>query len=189
MSCDIRFAAADAKLTTSFARLGLVAEHGVAWLLPRLVGDAHARDLLLSGRTVTGAEAAAMGLVNRAVTGPDTLAEALANARLLVESGCPASWAAIKRRSPAAGELTLRAAYEQAADLMEPALSRLTIAKACWPSASAARPGSRRCLRPVGNISVARVHDRIDRDHLSAPSWGTVLNLVAIYSKMDKNEC
>ena len=122
LSCDLRFAAADAKLTTSFARLGLVAEHGVAWLLPRLVGDAHARDLLLSGRTVTGAEAAAMGLVNRAVTGPDTLAEALAYARLLVETGCPASWAAIKRQLLAADDLTLPAAYEQAADLMEPAL-------------------------------------------------------------------
>ena len=48
MSCDIRFAAADAELTTSFARLGLVAEHRIAWLLPRLVGGARARDLLLS---------------------------------------------------------------------------------------------------------------------------------------------
>jgi enoyl-CoA hydratase/carnithine racemase len=62
VSCDIRFAAADAKLTTSFARLGLVAEHGFAWLLPRLVGGTRARDLLLSGRTVTGAEAESMGL-------------------------------------------------------------------------------------------------------------------------------
>jgi enoyl-CoA hydratase/carnithine racemase len=111
MSCDIRFAAADAKLTTSFARLGLVAEHGVAWLLPRL-----------SGRTVTGAEAESMGLVNRAVPGPGTLAEALAYARMLVESGCPASWAAIKRQLLDADHLTLPEAYEQAADLMEPAL-------------------------------------------------------------------
>ena len=122
MSCDIRFAAADAKLTTSFARLGLVAEHGVAWLLPRLVGGARARDLLLSGRTVTGAEAESMGLVNRAVTGPGTLAEALTYARMLVESGCPASWAAIKRQLLDADHLTLPETYEQAADLMEPAL-------------------------------------------------------------------
>ena len=123
VSCDIRFAAADAKLTTSFARLGLVAEHGVAWLLPRLVGGARARDLLLSGRTVTGAEAESIGLVNRAVTGPGTLAEALAYARMLVESGCPASWAAIKRQLLDADHLTLLEAYEQAADLMEPALA------------------------------------------------------------------
>ena len=67
--CDIRIAAADAKLTTAFARLGLVAEHGAAWLLPRIVGRAHAADLLLSGRTITGAEAEAIGLVNRAVEG------------------------------------------------------------------------------------------------------------------------
>jgi enoyl-CoA hydratase/carnithine racemase len=123
VSCDIRFAAADAKLTTSFARLGLVAEHGVAWLLPRLVGSTRARDLLLSGRTVTGAEAESMGLVNRAVTAPGTaVAEALAYARMLVESGCPASWAAIKRQLLDADYLTLPEAYEQAADLMEPAL-------------------------------------------------------------------
>src|SRR3712207_2100776 len=44
--CDIRFAAADAKITTAFARRGLVAEHGMPWLLPRLVGHAHALDLL-----------------------------------------------------------------------------------------------------------------------------------------------
>jgi enoyl-CoA hydratase/carnithine racemase len=123
VSCDIRFAAADAKLTTAFARLGLVAEHGVAWLLPRLVGSARARDLLLSGRTVTGAEAESMGLVNRAVAGPGTLAEALAYARMLGESGCPASWAAIKRQLLDADRLTLQEAYEQAADLMEPALA------------------------------------------------------------------
>jgi enoyl-CoA hydratase/carnithine racemase len=122
VSCDIRFVAADAKLTTSFARLGLVAEHGVAWLLPRLVGGAAARDLLLSGRTVTGTEAASMGLVNRAVAGPDTLAEALNYARMLVQSAAPASWAAIKRQLLDAEQLTLPAAYEQAASLMEPAL-------------------------------------------------------------------
>jgi enoyl-CoA hydratase/carnithine racemase len=122
LSCDIRFAAADTKLTTSFARLGLVAEHGVAWLLPRLVGGAAARDLLLSGRTVTGTEAAAMGLVNRAVEGPGTLAEALSYARMLVQSGAPASWAAIKRQLLDAETQTLPTAYEQAASLMEPAL-------------------------------------------------------------------
>lgn len=64
-----------------------------------------------------------MGLVNRAITGPGTLAEALAYARMLVESGCPASWAAIKRQLLDADHLTLPEAYEQAADLMEPALA------------------------------------------------------------------
>ena len=54
LMCDLRFAAEDAKLTTAFARRGLVAEHGISWILPRLVGPARALDLLLSGRVVLG---------------------------------------------------------------------------------------------------------------------------------------
>ena len=68
--------APQAKFTTAFARRGLVAEHGISWLLPRLVGPAHALDLLLSARVVLGREAAELGLVNRAVDG-DVLDEAL----------------------------------------------------------------------------------------------------------------
>ncbi len=105
MWCDIRIAAADAKLTTAFARLGLVAEHGAAWLIPRLVGRSRAADLLLSGRAVTGAEAAAMGLVNRAVEGGQTLPEALSYARDLVRTGAPGELAddqaAARRSRPA----------------------------------------------------------------------------------------
>jgi len=65
LMCDVRFAAEGAKLTTSFARRGLVAEHGISWILPRLVGPANALDLLLSGRLVFAEEAQALGLVNR----------------------------------------------------------------------------------------------------------------------------
>src|SRR5206468_5110582 len=72
LMCDIRFAAEDAKITTAFARRGLVAEHGISWLLPRLIGPARALDLLLSGRVVLGAEAARIGLANRALA-PDAL--------------------------------------------------------------------------------------------------------------------
>jgi enoyl-CoA hydratase/carnithine racemase len=61
--CDIRFMAAGAKLTTSFARRGLIAEHGISWLLPRLIGPMNALDLLYSARTVEAEEAASMGLV------------------------------------------------------------------------------------------------------------------------------
>jgi enoyl-CoA hydratase/carnithine racemase len=55
--CDVRFAAADAKLTTAAPKLGLPAEYGLSWVLPRLVGLTAAADLLLSGRTITCAEA------------------------------------------------------------------------------------------------------------------------------------
>lgn len=121
--CDVRISAVDAKFTTAFARLGLVAEHGVAWLLPRIVGRAHAADLLLSGRTITGAEAEAIGLVNRAVEGAETLSEAMAYARELVNSGAPASWGTIKRQLIDADQLSLDNAYEQATALMVPALA------------------------------------------------------------------
>src|SRR3954447_10901770 len=62
---DLRFAAAGAKLTTSFSRLGLPAEHGLSWVLPRLIGPTRAADLLLSSRVFLAEEAEAMGLVNR----------------------------------------------------------------------------------------------------------------------------
>ncbi len=62
--CDLRLMADNAKLTTAFARRGLIAEHGISWLLPRLVGPMHALDLLLSARTVAAAEAAQMGLAD-----------------------------------------------------------------------------------------------------------------------------
>ncbi len=66
---DVRFAAAGAKFTTSFARRGLVAEYGISWILPRLVGWGAAIDLLLSGRTFLAEEALELGLVKEVVPG------------------------------------------------------------------------------------------------------------------------
>jgi enoyl-CoA hydratase/carnithine racemase len=63
--CDLRFAAQGAKLGTAFARRGLIAEHGISWTLPRLVGHSNALDLLMSGRMIDAEEALRMGLVNR----------------------------------------------------------------------------------------------------------------------------
>jgi enoyl-CoA hydratase/carnithine racemase len=62
--CDLRFASEEARFSTSFARRGLIAEHGISWLLPRIVGPANAMDLLFSARLVDAAEAQRMGLVN-----------------------------------------------------------------------------------------------------------------------------
>lgn len=60
--CDLRFLATGAKITTAFARRGLIAEYGSAWMLPRLIGPMNALDLLLSGRTLLAEDAAGMGL-------------------------------------------------------------------------------------------------------------------------------
>ena len=96
--CDIRFAADTAVFATSFARRGLVAEHGISWMLPRIVGHANALDLLLSGRKVQAAEAHAMGLVNR-IYPPERLAgETYAYARDLADNVSPRSMAVIKRQ-------------------------------------------------------------------------------------------
>jgi enoyl-CoA hydratase/carnithine racemase len=98
LMCDIRFAAADAKFTTAFARRGLVAEHGIGWILPRLVGPARALDLLLSARVILGEEAAQLGLVNRAVPREELMERAVAYARELAEQCSPASMATMKRQ-------------------------------------------------------------------------------------------
>jgi enoyl-CoA hydratase/carnithine racemase len=98
LMCDVRFAAAEAKITTAFARRGLVAEHGISWVLPRLIGPARALDLLLSGRVVLGEEAAALGLVNRALPSDRVLEETLDYARELATHSSPASMAAMKRQ-------------------------------------------------------------------------------------------
>src|ERR1700687_423213 len=52
LMADIRFAASGAKFTTAFARRGLIAEHGISWVLPKLAGAANALDLLMPGRVV-----------------------------------------------------------------------------------------------------------------------------------------
>jgi enoyl-CoA hydratase/carnithine racemase len=118
LMCDVRFAAEDAKLTTAFARRGLVAEHGISWVLPRLVGPARALDLLLSGRVVLGREAAAMGLVNAAMARETVVEQALAYARDLAVNCSPASMATMKRQVYAALEQPLPDALAEADRLM-----------------------------------------------------------------------
>ena len=98
LMCDLRFAAEDAKMTTAFSRRGLVAEHGISWILPRLIGPARALDLLLSGRVVLGEEAAALGLVNRVLPAEALLEQTLAYARELAVQCSPASMATMKRQ-------------------------------------------------------------------------------------------
>ena len=91
--CDVRFAAAGAKLTTSSGRLGLPAEYGLSWVLPRLVGLGHAADLLLSSRVVLAEEAAEIGLVNRVLPPDELLAFTLDYAGRLATEVSPAATA------------------------------------------------------------------------------------------------
>jgi len=77
LACDLRYAAQDAKLAVPFTSLGMHAGMATTYLLPEVAGLAVAREMLLTGRVVTGAEAAGLGLVNQAFPREDVLAEAL----------------------------------------------------------------------------------------------------------------
>jgi enoyl-CoA hydratase/carnithine racemase len=97
--CDLRFGAAPAKLTTAAPKLGLPAEYGMSWVLPRLVGIARAADLLLSGRIVTVAETADWGLWNGVLDdGGAALNAALAYAQLLATSVGPQAVSVTKQQ-------------------------------------------------------------------------------------------
>lgn len=94
---DMRFASDKAVFTTAFARRGLIAEHGISWLLPRLVGMAHAADLLYSARTVRAPEALAMGLVSRVIEHEQFMNEVTNYARMLATEVSPRSMREMKR--------------------------------------------------------------------------------------------
>lgn len=95
---DLRFANQDAKFTTAFSQRGLIAEHGIAWLLPRLVGEAHALDLLFTARVLKGAEAERVGLVNRALPANELLPHVMDTAKHLSTQVSPRSLAIMKRQ-------------------------------------------------------------------------------------------
>ena len=94
---DVRFAAAGAKWAPAMARLGLPAEHGISWILPRIIGYARAAEWLLSSRVVLSEEAQAMGLVH-AVHPEAVLPATLAYARTLVDEAALSSLRTIKRQ-------------------------------------------------------------------------------------------
>ncbi|WP_300018741.1 enoyl-CoA hydratase-related protein [Pseudonocardia sp.] len=93
--CHVRFAADTARFSTAFARRGLVAEYGIAWTLPRLVGVENALDLLLSARVFDGREARELGLVSRVLPRDDVLTAAQTYAADLAVHCAPRAMAVI----------------------------------------------------------------------------------------------
>jgi enoyl-CoA hydratase/carnithine racemase len=96
--CDIRFASSTAKFGTAFAQRGLIAEHGIAWILPRIVGLENAMDLLFTARIIEAEEALSMGLVSRVVAPDDLLVAARAYASQLATLSSPRSIRIMKRQ-------------------------------------------------------------------------------------------
>jgi enoyl-CoA hydratase/carnithine racemase len=116
---DLRFAADSAVFTTAFAQRGLIAEHGVSWLLPRIVGLPAAMDLLCSARKFRAPEALALGLVSRVIPDDKLMAETRAYARLMADTVSPRSVAVMKRQIWEAEFQTLAEATVQANHEME----------------------------------------------------------------------
>jgi len=112
--CDLRFASDTARFGTAFAKRGLIAEYGLAWMLPRLIGHSNALDMLFSARLVDASEALRMRLVNQ-VFPQDTFIESVhAYARDLAYNVSPRSMGIIKTQVYNAMFQTLAEAFETA---------------------------------------------------------------------------
>ncbi len=97
-ACDLRYMADDAVLTTAFSQRGLIAEWGLSWLLPRLVGSAVALDLLFSSRRVDAEECERIGFTNATLPAAELLAHAQGYVEELARTASPASMAVMKRQ-------------------------------------------------------------------------------------------
>lgn len=98
LCCDLRFMAADAPLLTAFAQRGLIAEWGISWLLPRLIGPSAALDLLMSSRRISGSDAATLGLVNAAMPADEVVAHSRRYIEDIAARCSPTSIAIMKRQ-------------------------------------------------------------------------------------------
>jgi enoyl-CoA hydratase/carnithine racemase len=96
--CDLRLASDASRFSTTFARRGLIAEYGMAWMLPRIIGIANALDLLFSARTIDAPEALRMGLVNRVFPQETFLEKTQESAQELASTVSPRSLRIIKRQ-------------------------------------------------------------------------------------------
>ena len=115
LTCDIRLAAAEASIAFSFVKWGLIPEMGATWTLPRLIGIEKTSDLLLTGRKISGTEAAEMGLVLKAVPAAQLDVAARTLAAEIAHGSSPSAVSVVKRmtwgRMMDEGEL-YRAIYE-----------------------------------------------------------------------------
>jgi enoyl-CoA hydratase/carnithine racemase len=123
MFCDLRFAADTAKFGTAFARRGLIAEYGLAWLLPKLIGPANALDLLMSARVIDVQEGLRMGVVNQVFPQEKFLDAVYAYAGELANNVSPRSLRVIKRQIYESMFQTLAESVETATEEMRQSLA------------------------------------------------------------------
>jgi enoyl-CoA hydratase/carnithine racemase len=116
--CDLRFASDTARFGTAFAKRGLIAEYGLAWMLPRLIGPSNALDMLFSARLVDANEALRMGLVNRVFPQDEFLQSVHTYAQELANNVSPRSMGIIKTQVYNAMFQTLGEAFESSEEEM-----------------------------------------------------------------------
>ena len=117
LACDIRVVAAEAKLTTAFAKVGASGDYGGSYFLPRLVGAAKARELYFTADIITGQEAYELGLANHAWPAAELQARARAFA-LKLASLPTAAIGYMKRNLNAADEASLSQVLDLEAEHM-----------------------------------------------------------------------
>lgn len=141
--CDVVYAAEDAPIAFNFSRIGIVPEANSLWLISRLIGASRALELLMTGRTFTGGEAAELGLVAKALPREEVLETAQALAREIAEHTAPGPVAMIKRtiyEELERGDRAAAMAYEtemvlwflQQADAREGIMATLEKRKPVW---------------------------------------------------------
>jgi enoyl-CoA hydratase/carnithine racemase len=118
LMADVRYASSTARIGSTFARLGLVAEWGSASLLPAIVGASAAADLLLTGRIVDAAEALSIGLVNKVLEPEELMPAALAWAKDVAVNTSPSSTASIKSQLREAQLVPPEEAFANSIELM-----------------------------------------------------------------------
>lgn len=112
LACDIRFMSADARVTTGYIRRGLSPDAGMSYFLPRLVGQAKAAELILTGRDIYPEEAERIGLVNR-IFSDEELQEQVMNFARELAAGPPVAMTLSKRLLAASPDTDLTTILKQ----------------------------------------------------------------------------
>jgi enoyl-CoA hydratase/carnithine racemase len=120
--CDLRLASEAARFSTTFAQRGLIAEYGMAWMLPRIVGLPNALDLLYSARQIDSAEGLRIGLVNQVFAQENFLDKVNEYAAHLASRVSPRSLRVIKRQVYGAMFQTLAESFDLAVEEMAASL-------------------------------------------------------------------
>ena len=119
MMCDMRYVAEEkGYFMTAFGQRGLVAENGIAWMMPRMVGIGNALEIMWSSRKVGGPEAVQLGIAQKCVPGEQLLSEAKAFIQMLADTNAPSSIHAMKKQLYRSLEQDFGSAFDEARDAL-----------------------------------------------------------------------